>query len=353
MVDTAGDYSAWNAPYWLLHVLGRALRFRGRSGRAEFIWYTLFFAICVLLVQQFLSGIWLPRVLIVLLAVPLLALTVRRLHDLNLTGWIALLGLVPVISILLSLFLAIRKGQAVSNRFDVPERGRLRYRVAAVGLVVLAALPLRYQTFWIPYAPMKPTLLVGDYLIVDRLGDRVPERGDVVVFRHPVIGRDFIKRVIGLPGDKLQMKGGVLWMNGAAVELVPDGVFSEVFERQGTAEVFPSCANGMVAVGAPCEKIAYIETLPNGRSHQVLDIMPDGTLDTTRVFTVPDGHFFVLGDNRDNSLDSRVSQRAGGIGMVPLENIFGRARWILFSSAGRYMWDVTSWRAGRYFRRVE
>ena len=246
-----------------------------------------------------------------------------------------------------------------------------------------------FQPFWIPSGSMKDTLLIGDFLFVNKMaygysyascpsirigmiglnveadeicafidGDNTrilggqPERGDVVVFRHPVNGIDYIKRLVGLPGDKLQMKDGVLQINGEAVGLVDDGEFSEVMERQGPQGNYPRCANDPVGQGGQCKKTRQIETLPGGTSHAILDIGDQGS-DHTGIYHVPEGHFFFMGDNRDNSADSRVNQAVGGVGYVPLENLIGRADRIMFSSAGRSMLFFWTWRGDRFFKAVE
>jgi signal peptidase I len=225
---------------------------------------------------------------------------------------------------------------------------------------------LFFQPFWIPSGSMKETLLIGDFLFVNKMaygysyascpslmlpgvgievdakdvcgvfdGDNErlfgsePERGDVVVFRHPVSGRDYIKRLIGLPGDKVQIKNGVISLNGTPVEVEDAGTFE----------------------GATCVKSRQIETLPNGVSYPTLNITNQQS-DNTGVYTVPEGHYFFMGDNRDNSADSRLAQRAGGVGFVPFENLIGRADRIMFSSAGRSMLFFWTWRGDRFFEAV-
>ncbi len=246
---------------------------------------------------------------------------------------------------------------------------------------------LFFQPFWIPSGSMKDTLLIGDFLFVNKMaygysyascpsirlggldidardicgwldGDNTrilggePERGDIIVFRHPVDGTDFIKRLIGLPGDRIQMKGGVLHLNGEPVEIEPAGEFVEKFTPQGPMRIRPRCANGVVGLGADCIKERYIETLPGGRSHAILDIGPQRA-DNTGVFTVPEGHYFFMGDNRDNSTDSRFPQAVGGVGFVPYENLIGRANRVIFSSAGRSMLFFWTWRGDRFFEGLE
>ncbi len=248
---------------------------------------------------------------------------------------------------------------------------------------------LFFQPFWIPSGSMKDTLLIGDFLFVNKMaygysyascptviipaaginidakdicgifdGDNKrlmgsePERGDVVVFRHPVSGRDFIKRLIGMPGERVQMKNGVLHINDVPVKIEDNGVFEEVAEAQGPQRLRPRCENGPVGNGGQCLKSKFIETLPNGVQHSTLNIAMQGS-DNTPVYTVPEGHYFFMGDNRDNSSDSRVPNIAGGVGFVPYENIVGRADRIMFSSAGRSMLFFWTWRGDRFFKGIE
>lgn len=244
--------------------------------------------------------------------------------------------------------------------------------VYAVAIAVVFRT-LFFQPFWIPSGSMKDTLLIGDFLFVNKFAygysqhscpmslcpfsGRIlasePERGDVVVFRHPVNGSDFIKRLIGMPGDTVQMRAGVLYLNGAEVPQTPDGAFSETYERQGPMGHEPRCENSPVGQGGICTKSRFVETLPGGRSHKVLNIDKGGFGDDTPVFTVPAGHYFFMGDNRDNSQDSRYGRAVGGVGFVPAENLIGRADRIMFSSAGTSLFYFWTWRADRFFKAVE
>ncbi|MEM7775980.1 MAG: signal peptidase I [Pseudomonadota bacterium] len=211
------------------------------------------------------------------------------------------------------------------------ETVKIVVQALALALIVRTFL---YQPFNIPSGSMKSTLLVGDYLFVSKLsygyskhsfygfvpfsgrvfsGD--PERGDVVVFKLPRDNAtDYIKRVVGLPGDTVQMRDGVLYINGKAIPKVPDGTF-ETIDDDGRRVVIAR----------------YEETLPNGVSYKVLDAEQNTPGDNTSVFTVPAGHYFMMGDNRDNSTDSRFHW--GGVGFVPKENLIGRADIIFFSAA--------------------
>lgn len=205
-------------------------------------------------------------------------------------------------------------------------------------IAVLLALVIRtflFEPFNIPSGSMKPTLLVGDYLFVNKftygyskhsfpfsLGPfegrqfaRELERGDVVVFKLPTNTRvDYIKRVIGLPGDRIQMVNGRLYINRKQVER----------EEVGLRRI----AEGY---GKPVMMTEYIETLPDGTMHRILEESDNRDLDNTDEYVVPAGHYFMMGDNRDNSQDSRVTSL---VGYVPFENIVGRASFLFFSIDG-------------------
>jgi signal peptidase I len=191
-----------------------------------------------------------------------------------------------------------------------------------------------FQPFNIPSGSMKPTLLVGDFLVVSKLSygysnysfplgfklfsGRVfaskPKRGDVIVFKLPRDNStDYIKRLVGLPGDEIQMIDGVLHINKKAV---PKRRLADFVTRED---------------GPPQGYAMFEEETPEGVKYRVLDTEPNGAYDNTGPFLVPDGHYFMMGDNRDNSMDSRVQR--GGVGMVPFENLVGRAEVIFFSGA--------------------
>ena len=198
------------------------------------------------------------------------------------------------------------------------------------------------EPFNVPSSSMVPTLLVGDTLIAGkytygyskfsapfdllpdfkgRLFEHAPERGDVVVFRLP---RDtsinYVKRLIGLPGDRIKMQDGRLYINDEMVPRVDDGSYTANFAGRDR----------------PVHR--YTETLPGGVSHTILELSDSGPYDSTSEYVVPPGHYFMMGDNRDNSLDSRVSPEDDGVGYVPVENLIGRVDRIMYSRDMNVPW---------------
>ncbi|GLQ35046.1 signal peptidase I [Amylibacter marinus] len=231
---------------------------------------------------------------------------------------------------------------------------------------------LFFQPFWIPSGSMKNTLLIGDFMFVNKMAygysrhscpwsicpisgrifGEEPERGDIIVFKHPVTNVDFIKRLVGLPGDRVQMREGILYINDVAAPQEDQGVFVEAMAQQGPMRHTPRCSNRVVGEGADCEKQLAIETLPGGVEHAVLNI-GDSFADNTPAYTVPDGKYFFVGDNRDNSGDSRIPVSANGVGFVPFENLIGRADRVIFSSAGARIMYFWTWRKDRFFKALK
>ncbi len=232
--------------------------------------------------------------------------------------------------------------------------------VLKLALIVVLFRSFVFAPFYIPSESMLPRLLNGDYLLISkwsygfssrslpfgvgllpdsRVLASVPDRGDVVVFKAPPLGRDdWIKRVIGLPGDTIQMQGGQLWLNGKPIPkqaMAPFEVavtpnthcLSTQFEAKSDAEGIDVCRYPR-----------FKETLPEGKSYEVLDLFAKPS-DDTPVFTVPAGHVFLMGDNRDNSEDSRFpAEVGGGIGFVPIDNLIGRATVMMWSTDGGAEW---------------
>jgi len=249
-----------------------------------------------------------------------------------------------------------------------PTRGRAARGVSGIGdtvktvlWAVFIALIIRtfaFESFNIPSSSMVPTLLVGDYLFVSkfsygysryslpyglgwfsgRIFERPVERGDVVVFRLPRDPRtDYIKRIVGLPGDRIQVLNGVLHINGQAV-------------RRERIEDWVEAEDGRIT-----RATQYIETMPSGRRYRVIQFNDAGPLDNTQEYVVPPGHYFAMGDNRNNSLDSRV---LNAVGFIPAENLIGRAEIIFVSTTGEAaLWEVWRWpaaiRYGRLFSRID
>lgn len=251
------------------------------------------------------------------------------------------------------------------------------FEAAQIALCVLALVGIHSavaKPFYIPSGSMLPTLLVGDQLAVSkypygysylspsvnilppvpgRLLGRLPERGDVVVIKSPYKHEDWIKRVIGLPGDSVQMRDGQLWLNGAPVPRV--AVASTIVPISANSD----CTTPIDAPyrdvdadgGVVCRFPTFRETLPSGRSYLTMDLARTPQ-DNTDPVIVPEGAIFLMGDNRDNSEDSRFDPLLGGLGMLPIENLVGRAEVITYSVDGSATLDPSTWlgavRPGRF-----
>jgi len=224
-------------------------------------------------------------------------------------------------------------------------------------LIAVVVRTFAFEPFSIPSGSMIPTLLVGDYLFVSkasygysrysmpfglplipgRVMYDIPKRGDVAVFKLPTDNKtDYIKRIVGLPGDTIQVRGGILHINGEAVKRERLGEFV----YKDTRGIFHNT-------------VRYRETLPNGVSHEILEESDSYPADNTPVYRVPEGHFFGMGDNRDNSQDSRFLMH---VGYIPKENLVGRAEMMFFSNDGSF-WQVWTWpwtlRFERFFQSVD
>ena len=279
------------------------------------------------------------------------ATVVRRLHDAGRSGAWAVLMVVPVLGLVVSLAALMLRSDRHFN--DSHAALRAAGTVALVTVALLALSRAFWAPYWSPSESMKPTLMVGDYHITRYLGADSLSRGDVVVFRHPVNGSTMVKRLIGLPGDRVQMRAGAPVLNGTALSQTPAGTLSDPFGPQGPSGILPRCTNAVVGLGGRCDLALARETLPDGRSYLVGELDAAAYADNTSEFTVPAGHLFFLGDNRDNASDSRFAQGAGGLGFVPAENVVGRVTRVLFSTKGVSLWAVWTWRGDRFFKAVE
>ena len=231
--------------------------------------------------------------------------------------------------------------------------------IVYAGLIAIGIRTIAFEPFNIPSGSMEPTLLVGDYLFVSkysygysryslpfspnlfagRIFASLPQRGDVAVFKLPRDNStDYIKRIVGLPGDRIQMKAGQLHING---EPAPRRLLGDYIARETNVRV---------------QVRRFVETLPSsaagaGRTHDIVKMSDSGGLNDTPEFKVPAGFFFAMGDNRDNSSDSR--DPTGGVGFIPLENLVGRAEFVFFSvDAQSPIWQVWNWPAQIRWQRL-
>ena len=246
-------------------------------------------------------------------------------------------------------------GQRGKKSSAASETGEIFKTIVFALLIAMVLRIFLFQPFTIPSASMEPNLYEGDYIVVSkwsygfskhsipfspplfdgRIMGSAPKRGDIVVFKLPRDNKtDFIKRVIGLPGDRIQMIANKLYINDKPVQDV-------VVSRTEIEDIF-----------GPRPVTEVRETLPEGKSFMTQDFGPGNDLDDTPVYEVPAGHYFMMGDNRDNSIDSRV-EKSSGVGMVPAENLVGKAQIILFSwKPGSSLWNPVSWfnvRLDRFF----
>jgi len=250
----------------------------------------------------------------------------------------------------------IRRGSQTSSKRPQESGWSLARFILMLAVIAWAFRSFAIAPFSIPSGSMLPTLYIGDYLVVakwpygfsrysflfgfpsfeGRIFNHVPKRGDVVVFRHPTESDDLIKRVIGLPGDTIELKGGVVILNEHALpreSMPPERV---PLSANSPCKVVPP-AQPMVVEGA-CAYPAFRETLPGGPSYTVLDQLPEGEADDQPPVTVPADHVFLMGDNRDDSLDSRYPAEVGGVGLVPVDHLIGRATVTFWSTDGSSSW---------------
>ncbi|MXP41322.1 signal peptidase I [Altererythrobacter soli] len=266
----------------------------------------------------------------------------------------------------------IRSKDAAAPAAAKKEEGSFLWFLIKLVIVVLVFRTFVFSTFSIPSESMLPRLMVGDYLFTakwpygysraslpfdigpdtGRILGSTPERGDIVVFKHPLDRADYIKRVVGLPGDTVQMVAGVLHIDGQPIGRQRIGDFVAPITPYNACRVERFRAKA--PDGTPvCSYPQFRETLPGGRSYTVVDfgLMPQ---DTTQAVIVPEGSLFLMGDNRDNSQDSRFpAAPGGGIGLVPVENVVGRASFIAFSTDGTSSWiNPVSWFTAARWHRI-
>ncbi|MBB4641250.1 signal peptidase I [Rhizorhapis suberifaciens] len=264
------------------------------------------------------------------------------------------------------------------------ETGDFLLFLVKLGLFVFILRSFIVSPFNIPSESMQPRLLIGDYLLVakwpygysryslpfslplipGRILPHTPDRGDVVVFKAPPTQRqDYIKRVIGVAGDLVQVKNGVVYLNGTAIPKkriedlmlpVSQNMLDAAAQENAASPCYRPMFESSAADGTPiCRYPQYRETLPNGKSYNVLDL-ENGIADNTEVFVVPEGHLFLMGDNRDRSADSRFPAVDGaGIGFVPEQNLVGKALISVFSTNGSANWLLPwTWFTAARFSRI-
>ncbi|WP_194097896.1 signal peptidase I [Marivivens aquimaris] len=334
----------------------RGYDWTGRTSRRELL---LFLGICVVpqlglmyqraalpdhrLLETFL---WL---LVALTVVPMWGHLLRRVNEIRWPGWVLLLMFVPYLALVVVLVLLI-KGRGQRRLYELTA-----FRSLGVGLACILAFLCLTRAFWEPFAmvggSMKPSLLVGDVVAVGKVSNSF-DRGDVVALKradgHAVMGR-----IIGIGGDTVQFKDGRVWLNDEQLPQEQIDPFQEVMEPQGALRHIPRCTNGAVGHGAICEKDRYVETLPDGQAYQVLNIFDRMPSDDTAVFRVPADHYFIVGDNRDNTADSRYAAQVNGFGMVPHAAVIGQAHRILYSYNGPSAFSVWNWRPARILKAVK
>ncbi len=262
---------------------------------------------------------------------------------------------------------------------DKSPRTALPASIRSLALLAVFAWALRslvVAPFSIPSGSMLPTMAIGDYLFVakwpygfsrfsfpgrfpsfaGRILQHLPDRGDVIIFKRPdASGEDWVKRVIGLPGDTVAMRGGVVLLNGRPIARESVGFVTIAYSPSSPCRAAPGAVQDLVEVGgrASCRYPAYRETLPGGRSYLTFDQLQGGPSDNRLPVKVPVDRLFLMGDNRDDSLDSRFSLEQGGVGLVPVDRLVGRAAFAFWSTDGSASyWKPWTWISALRFNRI-
>lgn len=256
------------------------------------------------------------------------------------------------------------KKTKIKDNTNPPVKSELMETLKTIFWALTMAFVLRtfvFQPFHIPSGSMQPNLVKGDYIITTkysvgygkfaalpfpfpvksgRLMEREPKRGDVIVFRPETVDKNFIKRVVGLPGDEMQMISGRLHINGTATTLLDEGTEIRLDFRDNEDPTN-----------------VQTETFSNGHTHRIYNDIENGQSDNTDIYIVPSGHYFMMGDNRDHSADSRVSVADGGAGYVPAENLIGKAQFVLLSVTDQFSilkpWTWGNINSDRFFKAIK
>ncbi len=283
-----------------------------------------------------------------LAVVPLIGHSLRRLGDAGLSAWLVWSAAVPVVNLALLAVLIF----APTNPRRLAEASQIRLLGYPVGAVIACLVLSR---IWlvpvlVDTADMEPLLEPGDIVMVWRGGD-VPPAGDLIVLRDPTDKAAIIRRVIATGPDTVELVQGVPATQDGPASHIPSGFDETIMAPEGPKGVMPRCLTGSVGQGALCQRRLVTEVLPNGATYLLFDTgaVP---LDTMQAREVAAGQLFVLSDNRDQAVDSRIAVAAGGIGMVEASAIRGEPAFVVASFAGRWVWQVWTWRPERFLKGV-